>query len=123
MRGEIFRFLCQEGPTSDSGYHDKNIGHITTSLGVWKSLAESIEGKIEEIVTEIQTGTEKKDAGKQIGAKDSVPEPVEQEIQENKDLVEPSLEMISTEKQPREVFQDITSIDTAESVGCSTEQE
>ncbi|KAG5863598.1 hypothetical protein JTB14_014310 [Gonioctena quinquepunctata] len=98
MRGEIFRFLCQEGPTSDSGYHDKNIGHITTSL-------------------------EKNDAGKQIGAKDSVPEPVEQEIQENKDLVEPSLEMISTEKQPREVFQDITSIDTAESVGCSTEQE
>ncbi|KAG5897698.1 hypothetical protein JTB14_011508 [Gonioctena quinquepunctata] len=34
LKGEIFRFLCQEGPTCDSGYHDKNIGHITTSLGV-----------------------------------------------------------------------------------------
>ncbi|KAG5888205.1 hypothetical protein JTB14_036216 [Gonioctena quinquepunctata] len=215
LKGEIFRFLCQEGPTCDSGYHDKNIGHITTSLGVnrnseyiesmefvrrreiytlpttyqgdterkltherkhsrrsngssekffeerhtsdieeWKKWlqkiksffgssrngkpteelqhtndvnrqpnqeygkdsAKSIEGKIEEVVvTEIQTGTGKEDAGEQIEEKDSVPEPVEQEIQENKDLVEPSLEMISTEKQPRdpgEVFHDITSIDT-----------
>ncbi|KAG5871241.1 hypothetical protein JTB14_007121 [Gonioctena quinquepunctata] len=68
-----------------------------------KDSAESIEGKIEEIVvTEIQTGTGKEDAGKQIEGKDSVPEPVEQEIEENKDLVEPSLEMISTEKQPRD---------------------
>ncbi|KAG5890089.1 hypothetical protein JTB14_003652 [Gonioctena quinquepunctata] len=57
---------------------------------------------------------------------DSVPEPVEQEIQENKDLVEPSLEMISTEKKPRdpeEVFHDITSIDTTKSAGCSSDQE
>ncbi|KAG5879426.1 hypothetical protein JTB14_026517 [Gonioctena quinquepunctata] len=226
MRGEIFRFLCQEGPTSDCGYHDKNIGHITTSLGVnrnseyiesmefvrrrklytlpttyqgdaeinlthgrkhsrrsngssgkffeerhkndieeWKKWlkkitsffgssrngkpteelqhtndvnrqpnqeygkdsAESIEGKIEEVVvTEIQTGTGKEDAGEQLERKDSVPEPVEQEIQENKDLVEPSLEMISTEKQPRdpeEVFHDITSIDTTKSAGCFSDQE
>ncbi|KAG5876855.1 hypothetical protein JTB14_023549 [Gonioctena quinquepunctata] len=225
LKGEIFRFLCQEGPTCDSGYHDKNIGHITTSLGVnrnseyiesmefvrrreiytlpttyqgdaernltherkhsrrsngssgkffeerhksdieeWKMAskiksffgssrngkpteelqhtndvnrqpnqeygkdsAESIEGKIEEVVvTEIQTETGKEDAGEQIEGKDSVPEPVEQEIQENKDLVEPSLEMISTEKQPRdpeEVFHDITSIDTTKSAGCSSDQE
>ncbi|KAG5868761.1 hypothetical protein JTB14_034647 [Gonioctena quinquepunctata] len=225
LKGEIFRFLCQEGPTCDSGYHDKNIGHITTSLGVnrnseyiesmefvrrreiytlpttyqgdagrnltherkhsrrsngssgkfieerhksdieeWKKWlqkiksffgssrngkpteelqhtndvnrqpnqeygkdsAKSIEGKIEEVVTEIQTGTGKEDAGERIEGKDSVPEPVEQEIQENKDLVEPSLEMISTEKQPRdpeEVFHDITSIDTTKSAGCSSDQE
>ncbi|KAG5863059.1 hypothetical protein JTB14_012665 [Gonioctena quinquepunctata] len=226
LKGEIFRFLCQEGPTCDSGYHDKNIGHITTSSGVnrnseyiesmefvrrreiytspttypgdaernlthernhsrrsngssekffeerhksdieeWKNWlqkiksffgssrngkpteefqhtndvdrqpnqeygkdsAESIEGKIEEVVvTELQTGTGKEDAGEQIEEKDSVPEPVKQEIQENKDLVEPSLEMISTEKQPRdpeEVFHDITSIDTTKSAGCSSDQE
>ncbi|KAG5875637.1 hypothetical protein JTB14_037314 [Gonioctena quinquepunctata] len=92
-----------------------------------KDSAESIEGKIEEVVvTEIQTGTGKEDAGERIEGKDSVREPVEQEIQENKDLVEPSLEMISTEKQPRdpeEVFHDITSIDTTESAGCSSDQE
>ncbi|KAG5892262.1 hypothetical protein JTB14_034213 [Gonioctena quinquepunctata] len=198
LKGEIFRFLCQEGPSCDSGYHDKNIGHITTSLGdagrnltherkhsrrsngssgkffeerhksdieEWKKWlqkiksffgssrngkpteelqhtndvnrqpnqeygkdsAESIEGKIEEVVvTEIQTGTGKEDAGERIEGKDSVPEPVEQEIQENKDLVEPSLERISTEKQPRdpeEVFHDITSIDTTKSAGCASDQE
>ncbi|KAG5865494.1 hypothetical protein JTB14_035519 [Gonioctena quinquepunctata] len=64
--------------------------------------------------------------GKQIEGKDNVPEPVEQEILENKDLVEPSLEMISTENQPRdpeEVFQVITSIDTTKSAGCSSDQE
>ncbi|KAG5894812.1 hypothetical protein JTB14_008302 [Gonioctena quinquepunctata] len=170
LKGEIFRFLCQEGPTCDSGYHDKNIGHITTSSvenslrnvtkviskngkngfkkiksffgssrngkpteelqhtndvnrqpnqEYGKDSAESIEGKIEEVVvTEIQTGTGKEDAGKRIEGKDSVPESVEQEIQDNKDLVEPSLEMISTEKQPRdpeEVFHDINSIDTTKS--------
>ncbi|KAG5867296.1 hypothetical protein JTB14_018561 [Gonioctena quinquepunctata] len=85
-----------------------------------KESAERIEGKIEEIVvTEIQTGTGKEDAGKPTEGKDSVPDPVEQEIQENKDLVEPSLEMILTEKQLRDpgaIFQDTTSIDTTKPV-------
>ncbi|KAG5862126.1 hypothetical protein JTB14_034072 [Gonioctena quinquepunctata] len=34
MKRDILRSPCQEGPTSNIGYHDKNIGHIKTPLGV-----------------------------------------------------------------------------------------